>query len=180
MGRSLVTTARAFKLGLTNCVIGVTNSGTGDDIFTDPHKAFNNMAQLQATAGYGLTRCSPPSTTIGRSPDPTCSSQTLDKSVIFTATATPPRPRASAAWPDGTEGDSNWLYVMGGGYIRNGWYGSINADSNVGFDPRPAPTSRPEVHRHHRRRLRRRRLRRLQGNKSRSRSSTKRAASRAS
>lgn len=138
IGRSLITAARAFKLGLTNCVmIATTDVGTGDDVFTDPHKAFNNMAQLQATVQVFGQIFNAFYADLALSPDPTCTAQTLDKSVIFTAHGdTPKTPRQTAAWPDGTEGDSNWLYVMGGGYIKNGWYGGINADGSiVGFDP---------------------------------------------
>lgn len=139
IGRSLITTARAFKLGvLTNSVmIATTDVGTGDDQFTDPHKAFTNMPQLQAVVALFGQMFNAFYKDLASSPDPSCPNQTLDKSVIFTVHGdTPKTPRQTAAWPDGTEGDSNWLYVMGGGYVKTGWYGGINADGSVvGFNP---------------------------------------------
>jgi len=138
IGRSLITTARAFKLGLTNSVmIATTDVGTGDDVFTDPHKAFVNMPQLQAIVALFGQMFNAFYNDLASTPDPSCQSQTLDKSVIFTVHGdTPKTPRQRAAWPDGTEGDSNWIYAMGNGYIKNGWYGGINADGSVvGFDP---------------------------------------------
>lgn len=138
LGRTLITTARAFKLGLTNSVmIATTDIGTGDDQFTDPHKAFLNMTQLQAIVATFGQMFNAFYNDLSASPDPTCQSQTLDKSVIFTVHGdTPKTPRQTDAWPDGTEQNSNWLYVMGGGYVKNGWYGGIDADGSVrGFDP---------------------------------------------
>jgi hypothetical protein len=41
-----------------------------------------------------------------------------------------------AAWPDATPGNSNWLYVMGNGYLKTGWFGGVKSDgSTAGFDP---------------------------------------------
>ncbi|MFO0586162.1 MAG: hypothetical protein U0441_01420 [Polyangiaceae bacterium] len=138
IGRTLITTARAFKLGLTNCVmLATTDIGTGDDQFTDPHKAFLNMTQLQAVVATFGKMFDSFYKDLASSPDPTCQSQTLDKSVIFTVHGdTPKTPRQTDAWPDGTEGNSNWLYVMGNGYLKNGWYGGIGADGSItGWDP---------------------------------------------
>ncbi len=138
IGRTLITTARAFKLGLTNSVmIATTDIGTGDDQFTDPHKAFLNMTQLQAIVATFGQMFNAFYNDLAASPDPTCQSQSLDKSVVFTVHGdTPKTPRQTDAWPDGTEGNSNWLYVMGGGLIKNGWYGGIAENGSItGFDP---------------------------------------------
>jgi hypothetical protein len=139
MGRALITTARAFKLGvLTNSVlISTTDIGTGDDVFTDPHKAFLNMAQLKAIVATFGKMFDAFYNDLAGSPDPSCMTQTLDKSVIFTVHGdTPKTPRQNDAWPDGTEGNSNWLYVMGGGYVKNGWYGGIDEKGKFsGFNP---------------------------------------------
>ena len=49
---------------------------------------------------------------------------------------TPKDPRNMNGWPDGTPNNSNWLYVMGNGYLKTGWFGGVKADgSTAGFDP---------------------------------------------
>ena len=138
IGTTLIVTARAFRLGLTNSVmLSTTDIGTGDDVFTDPHKAFNNMTQLQSIVQLFGAMFNGFYKDLASSPDPTCQMQTLDKSVIFTVHGdTPKTPRQREAWPDATENDSNWLYVMGGGYLRTGWYGGVRADGTTyGFEP---------------------------------------------
>jgi hypothetical protein len=100
MGRALITTARAFKLGvLTNSVlISTTDIGTGDDVFTDPHKAFLNMAQLKAIVATFGKMFDAFYNDLAGSPDPSCMTQTLDKSVIFTVHGdTPKTPRQNDA-----------------------------------------------------------------------------------
>ena len=45
-------------------------------------------------------------------------------------------PHERSGWPDGTPGNSNWLYVFGNGYLKTGWFGGIDASGNVtGWDP---------------------------------------------
>ena len=68
--------------------------------------------------------------------DPACS-KTLDQSVVLTVHGdTPHNPLISSAWPDATPQAANWLYVMGNGYLKTGWFGGINADGSVNsFDP---------------------------------------------
>ena len=80
--------------------------------------------------------------------DPACSGTTLDKNTILTVHGdTPHDPLVQNAWLDATPGNSNWMYVMGGGYLRTGWFGQVHADASVdGFDPTsgatiPSPTS---------------------------------------
>ena len=49
---------------------------------------------------------------------------------------TPKTPLNRNGWPDGTPGNSNWLYVYGAGYLETGWFGGIKASGDVdGFDP---------------------------------------------
>src|SRR5262249_22978711 len=100
-------------------------------------KAFTNMAQLQAIVQQFGTMFNAFFDELSNTMDPTCQMQMLDKSVIFTVHGdTPKTPLKSDGWPDQTEGNSNWLYVMGGGYVRTGWYGGIGADGKVtGFNP---------------------------------------------
>ena len=48
----------------------------------------------------------------------------------------PKTPLVSAAWPDNTPGNSNWVYVYGGGYLKTGWFGGIGASGSItGWNP---------------------------------------------
>jgi hypothetical protein len=131
IAHSLCTAVKAFKLGLTNCVIAPA-------MLDDPHPMFSNGLQLaqETAAALGqiftafMTDCA-------NTPDPACSGATLADSIIFTIHGdTTKDPLTQAGWPDGTEGNSNTLYVYGNGYLKTGWFGGIDASGNVsGWDP---------------------------------------------
>jgi hypothetical protein len=131
IGRAMITTAKAFKLGLTQSVIIPA-------MRDDPHGAFQNMDTLQSTVA-----------TLGKIfdgflddlrlvQDPQCTTKSLADTTILTVHGdTPKDPRNRGGWPDGTPQNSNWLYVMGNGYLKTGWFGGVKADGNVsGFDPK--------------------------------------------
>lgn len=139
-GRSLITAAKAFRLGLTNSVIiGLSPGATSETTFTDPHVVFSpgNKALLKDTVKFLGKMLDAFYADLATSPDPACSSTTLDKTTILTVHGdTPHTPLLADAWPDATPGDSNWIYVMGNGYLRTGWFGGVHADGSVdGFDP---------------------------------------------
>jgi hypothetical protein len=71
------------------------------------------------------------------SPDPSCTSKSLADNLMWTCHGdTPKDPLNRNGWPDGTAKNSNWLYVMGNGYLKTGWFGGLNADGTVdGWDP---------------------------------------------
>ncbi len=133
IGRILVSTAKAFGLGLTSSVILPAMSD-------DPHPAFanaNNVTQTVANvARLGkildafLADCD-------ALPDPSGCGRPLSESIVMTFHGdTPKNPLVSAAWPDATPANSNWIYVYGNGYLKTGWFGGISANGAVsGFDP---------------------------------------------
>lgn len=130
IGRTLAIAAKAFKLGLTSSVIAPA-------MRDDPHGAFNNM--------NGLTN---DVTALGKIfdafmadlaliDDPSGCGKKLIDSIVFTVHGdTPKSPTNRNGWPDGTPGNSNWVYVFGNGYLKTGWHGGISAGGAVqGFDP---------------------------------------------
>jgi hypothetical protein len=130
IAKALSTTARAFKLGLTSSVIMPV-------MRDDPHGAFadtNNLMSTVATLGRIFDEFM---NDLLASPDPVCTSRSLAESVILTVHGdTPKDPLDRNGWPDGTPGNSNWLYVMGNGYVKTGWFGGVRAGGDVdGFDP---------------------------------------------
>ena len=133
IGRILIATAKAFGLGLTNSVILPAMSD-------DPHNAFanaNNVTQtIENVARLGkildafMADCDAVK-------DPSGCDKPLSDSIVMTFHGdTPKTPLVSAAWPDNTPGNSNWVYVYGGGYLKTGWFGGIGASGSItGWNP---------------------------------------------
>jgi hypothetical protein len=131
IGRAMITSAKAFKLGLTQSVIIPA-------MRDDPHGAFQNMDTLQNTVATLGKIFNEFLVDLKAIPDPLCTTKTLADTTILTVHGdTPKDPRARGGWPDGTPQNSNWLYVMGNGYLKTGWFGGVKANGNVsGFDPK--------------------------------------------
>jgi len=130
IARGLITTSKAFKLGLTQSVIMPA-------MRDDPHGAFQNMGTLQDTvAGLGKMLDEFMNDLMAVQ-DPVCTARTLADNVVMTVHGdTPKDPRNRGGWPDGTPNNSNWLYVMGNGHLKTGWFGGVRANGNTdGFDP---------------------------------------------
>ncbi len=129
LARTLIVTARAFSLGLTSSVVLPAMND-------DPHGAFTNMSNLRSTV-----------TTLGgildaflgdltAMDDPACSSNLADGTIITIHGDTPKTPLNRSGWGDGTPSNCNWMYVLGAGYLKTGWFGGVQANGNVnGFDP---------------------------------------------
>ncbi|MEO5725492.1 MAG: hypothetical protein ABI134_21625, partial [Byssovorax sp.] len=130
IGRALITTSKAFRMGLTQSVIMPA-------MRDDPHGAFANMGTLQSTVGTLGKILDAFLVDLGAQQDPACTSRSLADNVVMTFHGdTPKDPRNRNGWPDGTPANSNWLYVMGNGYLKTGWHGGVRADGSVdGFDP---------------------------------------------
>jgi hypothetical protein len=138
LGRALITTKKAMTQGLTNSVIiGLSPGATSETSFTDPHPMFNDMVNLRLTAYHLGQMLDAFYLDLANAPDPACVESNLSETVIFTVHGdTPHTPLQRDAWPDATPGNSNWLYVMGNGYLKNGWFGGVRADGTVdGFNP---------------------------------------------
>ncbi len=125
MAQTLITTFKAFRLNLTNAVL---LPGMNDD----PHGAFNNMTDLQNTVR-----------TMGKiwdafmgdmlsEPDPMCTGAKLGDNLVVTWTGdTPKDPNDPNGWGDGTPSNSNWMYVLGNGQLKAGWFGQVHSDGSV-------------------------------------------------
>lgn len=137
LGRTLITTAKAFKLNLTMCVQVALAPGASDNNFSDPHAAFNNMGSLTATVTALGTMLNAFLNDLATAPDPACTSSTIADNLVITAHGdTPKTPLQASGWPDNTPGNTNWVYVMGNGYLKSGWFGRVKADGTTsGYDP---------------------------------------------
>jgi len=138
LARTLITAKKAMALGLTNSVIIGLPPETGDaGGFTDPHGAFSNMATLRTTVKYIGRFLDRFYADLAMADDPACTSKKLDQTVILTVHGDHPHsPLDRNAWPDATPGNANWIYVLGNGYLKTGWFGHGKTDNTAtGVDP---------------------------------------------
>lgn len=143
--KSLIIAAKAFQHGLTNSVIiGLSPGATSETTFTDPHVVFSpaNKTLLKDTVKFIGMMLNAFYADLATMADPSCSAKKLDATTVLTVHGdTPHSPLQADAWPDATPGDSNWLYVMGAGYTRSGWFGGVHLDGTTdGFDPTTGAT----------------------------------------
>jgi hypothetical protein len=130
LAKALIITAKAFAMGLTSSVIVPC-------FRDDPHGAFNDMGVLrQTTRGMGMA-LDAFRNDLASLDDPSCAGHKLaDNLVISIHGDTPKNPLDRSGWPDGTPGNANWVYVLGSGYLKTGWFGGIDRGGNVtGFNP---------------------------------------------
>ncbi len=129
LGYGLIVAARAFALGLTNSVILPA-------LRDDPHGAFNDMGGLNDRVARLGTMLDAVLEDLDATPDPSCTGKSLADSTIVTIHGdTPKTPRTRSGWPDGTPNNSNWIYVLGNGYLKTGWFGHVTPTTTYGFDP---------------------------------------------
>lgn len=131
MSRAMITTVRAFSLGLTSMLVmrGFNN---------DPHGLFAGGDAQAMGVGQAIGKMMNGLYNFAKSKqDPACSAKTLADSLVFTVDGdTYKAPFARGGWGDGTPNNSNILYVMGNGYVKTGWFGSVTAGAAVqGWDP---------------------------------------------
>lgn len=130
LAESLITTAKAFALGLTQSVILPA-------LEDDPHTAFNDLARLRdtlRTLGRSLDAFFED---LSRVEDARCAGKRLADQVVLTIHGdTPKHPLTRRGWPDSTPFGTNWIYVLGAGHLRSGWLGGVDRGGAVrGWSP---------------------------------------------
>lgn len=130
IARALIVSSKAFRLNLTQSVIIPA-------MRDDPHGAFGDMGTLRTTVQTLGTMLDAFMADLASMDDPSCSARNLSESVVMTVHGdTPKDPRDRSGWPDGTPNNSNWIYVMGNGYTKTGWFGGVRTNGNTDvFDP---------------------------------------------
>jgi hypothetical protein len=130
--RGLITTVKAFSLGLTSMMV---YSGPFKD---DPHGLFAGGDAAATAKGQALGKMMQGLYDFSKSmQDPSCSAKTLADSMVLSVSGdTFKAPFNRNGWGDGTPGNSNMLYVMGGGYLKTGLIGDMDPASGAGgWDP---------------------------------------------
>jgi hypothetical protein len=129
----LIFSVKAFKMGLTNSVVLPAMND-------DPHGAFADGSvntvprQLKMVFDGFMTHLSETTDDVTLT--------TLADDIVFTISGdTTKSPLDRNGWPDGTPGNTNMLFVYGGGHLKTGWFGRVLANGNVeGFDANGAAT----------------------------------------
>ncbi|MEM9694302.1 MAG: hypothetical protein AAGA56_17255, partial [Myxococcota bacterium] len=129
-GLGLITAVKAFRLGLTNSVILPA-------FLDDPHRGFSNRSSLQSRVRLTGRILDTLMTDLNNEDDPVCTGSSLGDSTVITVHGDSPKtPFRIDNWADGMPRNSNYLYVLGNGYLKTGWFGQIRANGDVdGFDP---------------------------------------------
>ena len=126
IAHALCTAAKAFKLGLTSCLVLPAMQD-------DPHNAFQNMQTLSATVKTLGMILDAFMADCGQIPDPAgCAGKTLADSMVLTISGdTPKDGNTPSGWPDGTAGNHNVLYALGNGWLKTGFFGDLDGQGNL-------------------------------------------------
>ncbi len=129
IGNALITTAKAFALNLTAHVMMPV-------FLDDPHGAFQDMATLQSTAvAYGKMLDAFMSDVMAID-DPMCAGRKIgDNMVMAWVGDTTKDPFTPGGWPDGTQNNSNVMWVLGNGYVKAGWFGQDTGGGLTTWNP---------------------------------------------
>jgi hypothetical protein len=130
MSRAMITTVKAFSLGLTSMLV---MRAFNDD----PHGLFAGGDAAAATKAAAMGKMLNGLHDLAKSKaDPSCSSKTLGDSIVMSISGdTFKAPFDRAGWGDGTPNGSNLLYVMGAGHLKTGWFGDMDpAAGAMGWD----------------------------------------------
>ena len=127
IGRALIVSVKAFKMGLTNSVV----LPAMDD---DPHGAFDggdiNIVPQQLKGVFDGFMNDLMMTT-----DDVTMELLSDDTVITFHGDTTKDPQNRGGWPDGTPQNSNVVYVYSAGHLKSGWWGGTLANGTVnGYD----------------------------------------------
>lgn len=130
MSAAMITTVKAFSLGLTSML---TMRAFNDD----PHGLFAGGDAAAATKAAAMGKMLNGLHDLAKSKaDPSCSAKTLADSITLSISGdTFKSPFNRNGWGDGTPNGSNLLYVMGAGHLKTGWIGDMDpAGGAVGWD----------------------------------------------
>lgn len=130
MSRAMITTVKAFSLGLTSMLVMRAFNNDPHGLFAGGDAAAAAVAAATGKMLNGLHDLAKSKA------DPSCSAKTLADSITLSVSGdTFKAPFNRNGWGDGTPNGSNLLYVMGGGHLKTGWFGDMDpAAGAVGWD----------------------------------------------
>jgi hypothetical protein len=127
IGETLIFTAKAFAMGLTNSVVLPA-------MRDDPHGAFAD-GRVNTVPGQLKNVLDGFMNHLSMLTDEATMETLADNTVITVSGDTTKNSLNRNGWPDGTPNNSNMVYVLGGGHLKTGWFGQIKAAGQAeGFD----------------------------------------------
>ena len=130
IANTLITTAKAFSLNLTSHIMLPA-------FLDDPHGAFADMNNLKMTVqAYGKI-LDAFMTQVMSIDDPMCAGHKIGDNLVMAFTGDTPKDGLNPnGWGDGTMNNHNVMYVLGNGALKAGWFGGIDAKSQLSvWDP---------------------------------------------
>jgi hypothetical protein len=140
LAQNLLFAANAFKAGL----VGTLLIPAMQD---DPHGAFADPTSQTAVSDSIASILDRFYETLAQTNEPSCSHKgapiSLADNVLLVVTGdTPKNSFESAGWPDGTPGNSNFVYVRSNGFLAPGWFGNVSDNqTKTNFDPKTGALS---------------------------------------
>jgi hypothetical protein len=130
IGNTLITTAKAFALNLTSHIMLPA-------FLDDPHGAFGDMATLTSTVQMYGKMLDAFMADVMSIDDPMCAGMKIgDNLVMAWIGDTTKDAFTPGGWPDGTNSNSNVMWVLGNGWVKAGWFGEDNGGQTlVTWDP---------------------------------------------
>jgi hypothetical protein len=124
IGNALITTAKAFALNLTSHVMMPA-------FLDDPHGAFGDMPTLIATVKAYSKMLDAFMADVMAIDDPMCAGRKIGDNLVMAWNGdTYKTPRDPNGWGDGTDNNSNALWVLGNGFTKAGWFGGLQGDGS--------------------------------------------------
>jgi hypothetical protein len=141
--RGLAVAAKAFEMGLASSVVL-------PSIRDDPHGAFGGGGNLTSESVAVLatlkTILDAFMADLGGRTDSVTGERLSDGTIITIEGDTPKTPLVNNTWPDDTPQNSNWMFVLGGGSLKTGWFGGIDRNQTVtGFNPATGNPKAPDA-----------------------------------
>lgn len=140
LGKGLIIAAKAFRLGLTSMVVLPA-------LIEDPHGAFDQGGFMQTEVGQ-LGHMIDMFFEDLKIDDPWCPGTMIEDNTVMSIHGDTPRtPFQRSNWPDPTPGNTNIAFVYGAGYLKSGWFGTVerSGDNSIQlWDPEtgdPVPFS---------------------------------------
>jgi hypothetical protein len=129
LARVLIVTAKAFHMRLTSSVVV-------PSLRDDPHTAFTTLPATNATVANLKRVLDAFMLDLSNRMDPITKKPLSEEIVMTIEGDTPKTPLNNQGWGDETPSNSNWMYVLGGGKLKTGWFGGITPNgTTTGFNP---------------------------------------------
>lgn len=138
--RSLLELAERLAFAVAAFEAGLVSTVVLPAFLDDPHGAFTNVPGVTATADTLARILDGFYAELAKLEEPTCGSAgkriPLASNVVMVVDDDCMKnPFVRDAWPDGTPGSANAIYLRANGVLKTGWFGGLTPVDRIDFDP---------------------------------------------